>query len=313
MENIKIVSNGTYLPKREILNQEIEEKFNLEQGYIYKRTGILKRYYSDNENIEEIAIKAVKNLFSKNIDIKNIDIKNIGLIIVATTTTNKLMPGISNYIQKELKINPCICLDILSGCNGYINAFDIASMYIKLGKIQKALVIGVDILSEYTNMDDINTSIILSDGAGATLIEKTDSQKMYYSNIKAEYENNHILECQSGKKISMLGKEVYKYAVIKTTENIKELLEQANEKLEDIKYIIPHQSNIKIIKAIASRLKIDINKMYTNIENTGNTFCASIPIAINEMMEKGLLKEKDKVILLGYGGGLNTGSILIEI
>ena len=308
MENIKIVSNGTYLPKKEILNQEIEEKFNLEQGYIHKRTGILKRYYSDNENIEEIAIKAVKNLFSK-----NIDIKNIGLIIVATTTTNKLMPGISNYIQKELKINPCICLDILSGCNGYINAFDIASMYIKLGKIQKALVIGVDILSEYTNMDDINTSIILSDGAGATLIEKTDSQKMYYSNIKAEYENNHILECQSGKKISMLGKEVYKYAVTKTTENIKELLEQANEKLEDIKYIIPHQSNIKIIKAIASRLKIDINKMYTNIENTGNTFCASIPIAINEMMEKGLLKEKDKVILLGYGGGLNTGSILIEI
>ena len=308
MENIKIVSNGTYLPKKEILNQEIEEKFNLEQGYIYKRTGILKRYYSDNENIEEIAIKAVKNLFSK-----NIDIKNIGLIIVATTTTNKLMPGISNYIQKELKINPCLCLDILSGCNGYINAFDIASMYIKLGKIQKALVIGVDILSEYTNMDDINTSIILSDGAGATLIEKTDSKKMYYSNIKAEYENNHILECQSGKKISMLGKEVYKYAVTKTTENIKELLEQANEKLEDIKYIIPHQSNIKIIKAIASRLKIDINKMYTNIENTGNTFCASIPIAINEMMEKGLLKEKDKVILLGYGGGLNTGSILIEI
>ena len=111
----------------------------------------------------------------------------------------------------------------------------------------------------------------------------------------------------------MNGTKVYKYAVTKTVENIKQLLEKAQESIEDITYIIPHQSNQKIMKAIASRLKMQEEKMYTNIEKIGNTFCASIPIAIDEMLRKNLLKQGEKVILLGYGGGLNTGSILLEI
>ena len=111
----------------------------------------------------------------------------------------------------------------------------------------------------------------------------------------------------------MKGKEIYKYAVTNTIKNINELLEKSNENLENIKYIIPHQSNTKIIKSINTRLKIEKGKIYTNIKNIGNTFCASIPIALNEMKEKNLLKSNDKIILLGYGGGLNTGSILIEI
>ena len=105
---------------------------------------------------------------------------------------------------------------------------------------------------------------------------------------------------------------MYKYAVTKTVENINVLLKKSNESLDNIKYIIPHQSNLKIMKGIASRLNIDINKLYINIENVGNTFCASIPIAMADMKEKGLLDSRDKVILLGYGGGLNTGSILLE-
>ena len=111
----------------------------------------------------------------------------------------------------------------------------------------------------------------------------------------------------------MEGKEIYKYAVTKTVENVKELLEKSGESLENIKYIVPHQSNMKIMKAIANRLKMENNKIYTNIENVGNTFCASIPIALSEMMKNRLIKKGDKIILLGYGGGLNTGSILIEI
>lgn len=111
----------------------------------------------------------------------------------------------------------------------------------------------------------------------------------------------------------MNGKEVYKYAVTKTVENIKKLLKKADENIENIKYIVPHQSNKKIMKSIATRLNLPENKIYTNIENVGNTFCASIPIALDEMYEKKLLKKKDKIILLGYGGGLNTGSLLIEI
>ena len=155
MKKIEIISSGSYLPKLEINNQQLEEKLKLEEGYIEKRTGIEKRYYAKEETIEEMAKKAVQNLLEKleveskldnlneldNSNLKEI-IQQIGLIIVATTTPNYLMPGIANKIQKELQIENAICLDILAGCSGYINALDIARMYLATEKVQKALVIG---------------------------------------------------------------------------------------------------------------------------------------------------------------------------
>ena len=307
MNNIKILANSAYFPKTEVKNSELESHLNLENGFIEKRTGIKNRYYAIDEKIEDMALKAVQNIEDR---------ENIGLIITASTSTNILMPGISNFIQKKLGIPPCICLDILAGCSGYINAFDIAKKYIDSGEVEKALIVGVDKLSSIIDQEDIGTAIVLSDGAGATLIEKETnkkSQKMYVVNINAEGENNNILTYNYGQKLYMDGKEVYRYAVTKTVESIKEVLDKAGLTIEDIKYIIPHQSNLKIMKAIASRLHIDMEKMFTNIQTRGNTFCASIPIALYDMQEKGLLKSEDKVILLGYGGGLNIGSILMEI
>ena len=310
MKSIEIVKTGIYIPETKVTNEELEKRLKLKKGYIYKRTGIQTRYYA-KENINELAKKSVNNLIEK-IEKKEEIIKDIGLIRVATTSLQSTMPGIANEIQKELKIHKCISLDILAGCSGYINALDIAQMYLTTGKIKKALVIGVDKLSEYTNKEDIGTSIILSDGAGAILLSKTDKQKKYISNIQAEIDKNEILTCKINEKIKMKGKDIYKYAVTNTIENINELIKESEENLENIKYIIPHQSNTKIMKSIATRLKISDNKIYMNRENIGNTFCASIPIAINEIIEKKSLKENDKIILLGYGGGLNTGSILME-
>lgn len=305
MNYIKITDCAYYLPKRKVLNSEIEKKLNLEEGYILKRTGIEERYYAENETIENLAIEVTKKI-EKNLE-------DLGLIIVATTSSNNLMPGIANIVQKELNLKNCICLDILAGCSGFINAMDIAKLYIETGKIKKALVIGVDLLSNVIDKNDISTVAVLSDGAGAVLLEQTKEHKKYYSNIEAEADKKDILFYKEHKTLYMNGKEVYKYAVTKTVKNIKELLEKSGEKIEDIKYIVPHQSNLKIIRAIASRLKIEEEKMYINLQNKGNTFCASIPITLEEMKEKGYLKEKDKIILLGYGGGLNTGSILLEI
>lgn len=308
MNYIRIIKSGKYLPNRKVLNEEIEKELNLESGYIYKRTGIKERYYIENETIVEMAEEASKKAFKD-----GISKKNIGLIIVATTSSDHLMPGIANEVQKRLGIGPCICLDILAGCSGYINSLDIARMYIVMGKVKKALIIGVDILSKYIDSKDIGTKVVLSDGAGAILIEGIKEDKKYFSNIKSDSYNNEILKIKTNQKIYMEGKEIYKYAVTKTVENVKELLIKSNETIENIKYIVPHQSNKKIMKAISARLNISIEKMYMNIETKGNTFCASIPIAISEMQEKELLKEGDKIILLGYGGGLNTGSILLEI
>ena len=302
---MRIVASSSYLPSKKILNEEIEKKLNLETNYIEKRTGIKQRYFVQNETIEEMSIKAIEKLINET----KIDVQEIDMIIVATTTTNSLMPGISNYIQKYFDIKKCISFDILAGCNGYINALDIAQMYIKSGKVSKGIVVGVDILSKYTDEKDVGTAIILADGAGATLIEKSENE--YFSNIEAIPDKDDILTIKSNEKIFMDGISVYKYAVTETVKNINQLLEMSNEKIENIKYIVPHQSNLKIIKAISNRLGTE--KMYTNIQSVGNTFCASIPIVLEEMQKKNLLKTGDKIILLGYGGGLNTGSILLEI
>ena len=309
MNNIEIIANGYYLPGKMIDNNQLSEKLNLPQDYIYKRTGIKQRYYADKETIEEIAIKAVENLKEN----KNFDIKQTQMIIVSTTSTNKLMPGISYKIQEKFDIPNCMCLDILAGCAGYINSFDIARNYIAIGKINQALIIGVDLLSKYTDKSDVSTSIILSDGAGATIIRKTDEEKVYKSKILSNGKDGEILTNKINEYIKMNGKEIYKYAVTETISNIKQLLDESNISIDEIKYIVPHQSNIKIINSIQNRLNIEKEKIYTNIENVGNTFCASIPIVLNEMFEKKLLNKGDKVILLGYGGGLNTGSILLEI
>lgn len=304
---MKLVASSSYIPKRNVKNQEIAEKLGIEEQFIEKRTGIKERNFVIEETIEEMAKKAVQKLIGKT----KIDIQEIELIIVATTSTNKLMPGISNYIQKQMKIKKCICFDILAGCAGYINAVDIAQMYINSRKVKKGIVIGVDILSKFTNKEDLGTTIILADGAGASLYE--NSSDLYYSNIETIPDEKDILTCNSNEKIKMDGMQIYKYAVTQTVRNIQQLLEQSGEKIENIKYIIPHQSNLKIITAIANRLNVDMSKIFVNIEKVGNTFCASIPIALEEMKEKNLLKSGDKIILLGYGSGLNTGSIMLGV
>lgn len=302
--NIKIVDAKYYMPEKKVLNSEIEKKFGLKEGYIKKRTGIEKRYYAKCETIEKMALEAVKKISG---------VLDVDLIIVATTSSNCLMPGISNYIQKELDINPCICLDILAGCSGFINALDIAKIYIETGRVKKALVVGVDLLSNIVGESDLGTVAVLSDGAGAVLLEACSEEKYYFANIRAEKDEKNILYYKADNKIYMDGKEVYKYAVKKTVENVEELINLSGVGLDEVKYIIPHQSNLRIMKAMASRLGVDVSKFYINIDKKGNTFCASIPIAIAEMLEKGLLGAGDKVILLGYGGGLNIGSILLEI
>lgn len=311
MMQVKIVASGKYLPKNKVSNEELQEKFKLEEKYIEKRTGIKNRYYAKEETSEEMAINAVKNLFEKN---KNIKKENIGLIIVATTTPINFMPGIANQIQKVFSIQQCNAYDILAGCNGYINAFDIASTYIHARKVKRALVVGVDALSQNINEKDIGTAIILADGAGAILLEATeDEKKEYFSYITSIGENNEILTARKDEYIYMNGKEIYKYAVKEPVNHIKKILEKTDTKIEEIKYIIPHQSNRKIMKSMANRLGLKEEKIYMNIEKIGNTFCASIPIAIDQMLAENLLEEGDKVILLGYGGGLNTGCILLEI
>ena len=305
MSNIQIISIGKYIPEIKITNEELEKKYQVEENYILKRTGIKQRYYT-NEEIEQLAIKASKEA------LKNIKEK-IDLIIVASISGRCQMPSISYEIQKYFDIKNCMCMDILAGCAGFINALDIAKLYIDSNRINTALVVGVEKLSTHLDINDINTEILLADGAGAIVIKKSNDDKLYDSYIESKGQKGEILTCVNNEKIYMDGKEIYKYAVTDTVKNITKLLEKNEIAMEDITYVIPHQSNSRILSSMATKLKLPSGKMYSNVEEYGNTFCAGIPIALDDMFKQNKLKENDKVILIGYGGGLNTGSILLEL
>ena len=308
MNSIKILATGMYLPEIEIDNKYFNDKFNLEEDWIYKRTGIKKRYWTENEQTLSLAIKAVEDLQKNN----NVDFSKVGLIIVASTNYEDAMPSISFEIQKKFNIENCICMDILAGCSGYINSIDIARKYIELDEIEYALVIGVEKLSKYIDKNDINTAILLGDGAGATLIGKAENRR-YAQNIESIGQEGDILTSKENSKIYMDGKKIYKFGTARVAQNINKLLEKEGLDIADIKYIVPHQSNLRILNSMREKIGAKENQMYINITNVGNTFNASIPIALNEMLRKNLLKKQDKIILVGYGGGLNLGSILIEI
>lgn len=308
MNSIKLLASGMYLPKREVSNKEFNKIFNLDDNWIYQRTGIEKRYWAEeNETTLDLAIKSVENLRKKT----EIDFNKIGLIIVASTNFEDAMPGISFEIQKQFDISNCMCMDILAGCSGYINALDIARKYIELDEVEYALVVGVEKLSKYLDKNDVNTAILLGDGAGATLLGKTIN-KRYAKNIESIGKQGDILTCKENQKIYMDGKKIYKFATARVAENVKELLVRENLDISDIKYIIPHQSNLRILASMAEKIGASSEQMLIRISSIGNIFNASIPIVLNEVLDKSLLQENDKIILVGYGGGLNLGSILIE-
>lgn len=309
MNSIKILASGMYLPEEKIENSYFKDIFNIDDNWIYQRTGIKNRYWTKDEKTSELAIKAVQNLKDTN---GNINIQDIDLIIVASTNYETTMPGISFEIQKEFDIENCMCMDISAGCSGYINGIDIARKYLELDEVKNALVVGVEKLSKYIDKNDINTAILLGDGAGATLLSKS-LNKMYAKNIESIGQEGEILTAKENEKIKMDGKKIYKFGTVRVAENIKTLVHKENLSIENIKYIIPHQSNIRIMESMANKIGATSEQMYINISDVGNIFNASIPIALDQVIKNKLLKENDKIILVGYGGGLNLGSILIEI
>ncbi len=306
MNGIKIIGRGKYIPKNEITSKFLAEKFALTEEYIYKVSGIKSRWYGNKEDtLENMAYKASIDAIKNG----NVNYEDIDLIIVATTSSNQMMPGISYKVQALLNIGNCMCIDILAGCSGFINAFDIAYGYIEVGKVNTALVIGVEKLSTAVDLKDMSTAILFGDGAGATIIAKSEKVKKYYSKIKSQGQEAEYLTYEVGKKLIMDGTKIYKYAVSEVPKIINETLNDAKVNIKDINNIVLHQSNTRIMNSIAKKLGLHKEKVFSNIENVGNTFCASIPIALTEIN----LIDGEYLLMCGYGGGLNTGCIILEI
>lgn len=312
MKGINIISTGKGIPGKIVTNDDLSKIVDTSDEWISSRTGIKSRHYCENEENWNLAIRAAEMAIER----AGIDRKDIGLLIVATFTPDNGVPSVACTLQKEMGLtNKVTAFDINAACSGFIYALKIANALLDECSGKYALIIGSEKISTRLDMEDRNTCVLFGDGAGAVLIERNE-EHMYNCVLEAEG-NYEALGCKSfpdGKqKIYMDGKLVFKYAVSTMTSVTQKMMAQAGITMDDVDYVICHQANERIIKSVVRQLKAPEEKFFVNIYDYGNTSAASIPIALNEMYEKGMLKPGMKIVLTGFGAGFTSGAALIEI
>lgn len=324
MNKVQIIGTGSYVPENVVTNEDLSKIVDTTDQWIVTRTGIRERRISTGENTSQISTKAaLKAMESANIEAKDID-----LIIVATLTPDCFTPSTACIVQKNIGAVNATCFDLSAACTGFIYALDVASQFIITGRYDNALVIGAETLSKILNWKDRSTCVLFGDGAGAAVIKASNNNETisFYTasdGSKGDYlrsENIPVVNpfvkenyaLYDDNYVHMEGKEIFKFAVSAMGETIEKLLEQSGESIENIKYIVPHQANLRIIEFTAKRLKIDSSKFFVDLNKFGNTSAASIAIALDDLAGSNALKPKDKIILVGFGGGLTYGGAIFQ-
>ncbi|HCU30379.1 MAG TPA: 3-oxoacyl-ACP synthase, partial [Sphaerochaeta sp.] len=278
--------------------------------WIKSHTGIAVRHLAaELETTADLATKAVENLLANH----GRTAAEIDGIVVATATPDYPgFPSTACLLAQRFGIKGP-ALDISAGCTGFIYALEVGRAMIITGAMKNALVVGSETLSSVVDWDDRNTCVLFGDGAGCALLESRQEQEgILDTYLKAEGAGAEALVIDpKSRTIKMDGRSVYSFAVRSIGQAIETLLKRNNLDFEDIAWIVPHQANQRIIAACAKRLGIDVQKPYLNIEQYANTSAASIPLALAEMQEKGLLKEGNRLLLVGFGAGLTYGGILL--
>ena len=312
MKGIKIIATGSYLPKDIMSNHDLEKIVDTSDEWIQTRTGIKERRIAKQEETTSmLAYKAAK----KAIENSNINKDDIDIVIVATFTSNYLTPSIACLLQEQLGLKSTIlAFDLNAACSGFVYGLMMANSLLSFNNYRYGLVIGAEVISKIIDYQDRNTCILFGDGAAATIIESQDNS--IFQQVHGAIGDDNTLYCKvdntNKNYLKMNGKQVFKFAGKVVQASIIKLLTDSNLTIEEIDYIICHQANSRIIDYVAKGLKADRNKFYMNIDKYGNTSAASIPLVIDEMNQKGLLHQKDKIILVGFGGGLSYGGILME-
>ncbi|NLL31582.1 MAG: ketoacyl-ACP synthase III [Clostridiales bacterium] len=324
MKGVKIVGFGHYCPENIVTNKDLENLVDTTDEWIIKRTGIKERRISNGEGTVELAYKAALAALKNS----NLSSEDIDLIIVSTISPDRMMPSTACSVQGLLGCNNAAAFDLSAACSGFVYSLITASSLLRATDKKRALVIGAETLSKMIDWSDRSTCVLFGDGAGAAIIEASDDEDGIISTcfaadgkqgetslVSGELELNtpFAKEAMSeNRNMTMNGREVFRFAVTVLPSIVNELLEKANESIENIKYIVPHQANSRIISEASRRLKIEENKFYVNVDKYGNTSGASVPIALSELFEKGLIKRGDKIILAAFGGGLTWAGALIK-
>lgn len=325
MNKVQVIGTGSYVPPKIVTNDDLSCIVDTNDEWISSRTGIRERRISQGEDTSSMAVKAAL----KAIERSKIKPEDIDLIIVGTVTPDSFMPSTACIVQKDISAVNATCFDISAACSGFVYAIDIATQFIRTGSAKTVLVIGAETLSKILNWQDRSTCVLFGDGASAAILQQSDKEGILALCSGSDGSKGHSLvskavpvsnpyvdkdniESKENSYVHMEGREVFKFAVKTIIQSVEELLEKANCSIDEIKYIVPHQANLRIIEFAAKRLGLSGDKFYVNLDKFANTSAATIGIALDEMVEKKLLQSGDKILLVGFGGGLTYGGVIIE-
>jgi 3-oxoacyl-[acyl-carrier-protein] synthase-3 len=316
MINAIINGTGSYLPKRQLTNTELESTIETTDEWIVSRTGISsRRVASDDETTASMASAAAIAA----IEASSIRADDIDLIVVATCTPDNFFPSVACQVQKALNISrPIPAFDISAACSGFVYALDVAKQYITSNTAKHVLVIGSEVLSRAVDWTDRTTCILFGDGAGAFVLSASDKPGILSSVLHSSYDTEDLLTYgnnlvdNSKTYIRMRGNEIFKLAVNIMGDIVDEVLKKSNLKKEDIKWLVPHQANIRIIKAIAKKLDLPMSQVIVTIENHGNTSAASIPLALDYSIRHKQIQRGDMLLLESFGGGMTWGALVVR-
>ncbi|MBF0403805.1 MAG: ketoacyl-ACP synthase III [Nitrospirae bacterium] len=321
----KIISTGSYVPSRRLTNGELEQMVDTSDKWIMERTGIReRRIAAEGENTSDLAYEAAVLALSR----AGISASSLDIIIVATITGDMPIPATACFLQNRLNATQAAAFDINAACSGFLFGLSTANAYIKSGMYKRILLVGAEALSRFTDWEDRNTCVLFGDGAGAVILEAADGQSGILSvDIHSDGSYWELLNLPGGGSkyppseeaaanrlhyIKMKGNETFKVAVRTLEKLVIDALEKNGLKSSDIALLVPHQANLRIISATATRLGIGMDKVMVNLDKCGNTSAASIPIALDEAATSGRIKENDTIILEAFGGGLTWASAVIR-
>lgn len=316
--SFQVIGTGRMVPEFTLSNEQLSTMVDTSDEWITTRTGIKNRFILQDETLSEIAgIAANRALQNAGIEAKELD-----LIICSTIQGDYVIPSLACMIQKEIGAS-CPAFDVNAACSGFIYALDIAESYFARGKVKNVLVIAAEAISRFADCRDRSTCVLFGDAAGAVVLSKGEN----LLSIKLTAEGNDEFLTIGGQKgnfpdrkidenhneyMYMNGQEVYKFAIGSICRDVTEVMEQAGIQNDDVKVILTHQANSRILEAAKNKLDIDGDKFISVIDRYGNTSSASIPVMLDELNRAGKLEKGDKIVLSAFGGGLTTGAAVLR-
>lgn len=323
---VAIAGTGSYVPEKVMTNEDLSKIVDTNDEWIFSRTGIKeRRIAAEGEFTSHLATKAAERALEQS----GIAAEDVELIIVATITPDTLTPATACYVQHNLGCKKAVAFDISAACSGFLYAMKIAKRMIESGGFANALIIGAEKLSSFVNWEDRTTCVLFGDGAGAAVLRPAQEGEgnILATDIGTDGAQTHLLNIPGGgtacpitldnagdrlATLAMSGKEVFKHAVTRMKNSANEVIARAGLQAEDIALVIPHQANLRIIDAIASRLAVPNDRVYVNLHKYGNTSAAAIAIALDEAHREGEVKRGDKIVMVAFGAGLTWAAAAIE-